>query len=170
MSIVLLRPAGLLPLEAPAPPRVDAAVALVASLRGYAGDVNAFVLDEALTKDKRAFLVDTRGEAQRASDGVPDLRGAARARGAAVPVEPLEASVRNRVKKSARALELELAAKKVAVLTRNDARVYVMRPDAGALARAVQALPGRRSHRVCPTRERRPANLHRASWQRVAHS
>ena len=54
--------------------------ALVASLRGYAGDVNAFVLDEALAKDKRAFLVDTRDEAQRVSDGVPDLRGAARAR------------------------------------------------------------------------------------------
>ena len=119
--------------------------ALVASLRGYAGDVNAFVLDEALAKDKRAFLVDTRDEAQRVSDGVPDLRGAARARGAAVPVEPLDLSVRNRTKKSARALELELAAKKVAVLTRNDARVYVMGPDAGALARAVQALPGRRT-------------------------
>ena len=49
--------------------------------RMYAGDVNAFVLDEALAKDKRAFLVDTRDEAQRVSDGVPDLRGAgARAR------------------------------------------------------------------------------------------
>ena len=131
--------------------------ALVASLRGYAGDVNAFVLDEALAKDKRAFLVDTRDEAQRVSDGVPDLRGAARARGAAVPVEPLDLSVRNRTKKSARALELELAAKKVAVLTRNDARVYVMGPDAGALARAVQALPGRRTAFVAAGGSRRGA-------------
>ena len=118
---------------------------LVAAARGYSGDVNAFVLDEKLAKDKRAFLVDTRAEAQRAADGVPDLRGAARARGAAVPVEPLDESTRRRTKGSARALELELAAKKVAVLTKNDARVYVMGPDAGALARAVEALPGNRA-------------------------
>ena len=109
---------------------------VINSIRGYTGDVNAFVLDEQLMKDKRAFLIDTRGEETRLTDGVPDLRGAARSRGAAVEVTRLDESVRKRTS-DVRGLELEIAAKKVAVLTRGNANVYVLGPDASALAKTI---------------------------------
>ena len=104
------------------------------AVRGYAGDVNAFVLEERLAREKRAFLVDTRPLDARLRDGVPDLRGSARGKGAAVPVE----AVANRGALSdARKVELELAALKVKALTRRDARVYFLGPDASALAKAL---------------------------------
>ena len=92
------------------------------------------MLEERLAREKRAFLVDTRPLDARLRDGVPDLRGSARGKGAAVPVE----AVANRGALSdARKVELELAALKVKALTRRDARVYFLGPDASALAKAL---------------------------------
>jgi len=136
----------------------DAAVALTAAVvavpvalnlaasaaRGYAGDTNAFVVDEALSKDRNAFLVDTRDERARRDDGVPDLRGSQRGKGAAIEIAKVEERTR-RALADPRAVELELAAMKVRALTRGGARVYVMGPDAAALARAVTKLGGRKA-------------------------
>ena len=136
----------------------DAAVALAAAVvavpvalnlaasaaRGYAGDKNAFVVDEALSKDRNAFLVDTRDERARRDDGVPDLRGSQRGKGAAIEIARVEERTR-RALADPRAVELELAAMKVRALTRGGARVYVMGPDAAALARAVTKLGGRKA-------------------------
>ena len=112
--------------------------------RGYAGDKNAFVVDEALSKDRNAFLVDTRDERARRDDGVPDLRGSQRGKGAAIEIARVEERTR-RALADPRAVELELAAMKVRALTRGGARVYVMGPDAAALARAVTKLGGRKA-------------------------
>ena len=136
----------------------DAAVALAAAgvadpvalhlaasaARGYAGDKNAFVVDEALSKDRNSFLVDTRDERARRDDGVPDLRGSQRGKGAAIEIARVEERTR-RALADPRAVELELAAMKVRALTRGGARVYVMGPDAAALARAVTKLRGRKA-------------------------
>ena len=97
--------------------------AAVGAIRGYAGNVNAFVLDEQLTKNGKAFLIDTRSELDRVTDGVPDLRGPARSKAAAIAVETLDESVRKRTK-NARLLELEIAAKKVTAVTSGNAVVY----------------------------------------------
>ena len=117
---------------------------LGAATRGYAGDKNPFVVEEQLKKDRRAFLIDTRSEDARRNDGVPDLRGKARGKGAAVEVATLPADER-RVLSNPRLVELELAATKVKALTKGGARVYVLGPDAKDLAKAITKLGGRRA-------------------------
>ena len=119
-------------------------VVLGAATRGYAGDKNPFVVEEQLKKDRRAFLIDTRSEDARRNDGVPDLRGKARGKGAAVEVATLPADER-RVLSNPRLVELELAATKVKALTKGGARVYVLGPDAKDLAKAITKLGGRRA-------------------------
>jgi len=119
-------------------------VVLGAATRGYAGDKNPFVVEEQLKKDRRAFLIDTRSEDARRNDGVPDLRGKARGKGAAVEVATLPADER-RVLSNPRLVELELAATKVKALTKGGARVYVLGPDAKDLAKAITRLGGRRA-------------------------
>ncbi len=119
-------------------------VVLGAATRGYAGDENPFVVEEQLKKDRRAFLIDTRSEDARRNDGVPDLRGKARGKGAAVEVATLPADER-RVLSNPRLVELELAATKVKALTKGGARVYVLGPDAKDLAKAITKLGGRRA-------------------------
>ena len=116
-----------------------------AATRGYAGEKRPFVVDEELRKDSRAFIVDTRSEATRRADGVPDLRESQRGKGAAVEITPLGNNVRGQVN-NPRAVELELAAIKVKALTKSGARVYVMGPDAAALAKAVTTLGGCRAY------------------------
>ena len=118
--------------------------AVGAATRGYAGERRPFVVDEELRTDSRAFLVDTRSEEARRNDGVPDLREKQRGKGAAVQIEELKKDVRGQVR-SARAVELELAAMKVKALTKGGGRVYVMGPNAVDLAKAVTALGGRRA-------------------------
>ena len=90
--------------------------------RGYAGDKNAFVVDEALSKDRNAFLVDTRDERARRDDGVPDLRGSQRGKGAAIGDRARGGAHLGRALADPRAVELELAAMKVRALTRGGAR------------------------------------------------
>ena len=119
-------------------------VVLGAATRGYAGDKNPFVVEEQLKKDRRAFLIDTRSEDARRNDGVPDLRGKARGKGAAVEVATLPADER-RVLSNPRLVELDLAATKVKALTKGGARVYVLGPDAKDLAKAITKLGGRRA-------------------------
>ena len=119
-------------------------VVLGAATRGYAGDKNPFVVEEQLKKDRRAFLIDTRSEDARRNDGVPDLRGKARGKGAAVEVATLPADER-RVLSNPRLVELELAATKVKALTKGGARVYILGPDAKDLAKAITRLGGRRA-------------------------
>jgi rhodanese-related sulfurtransferase len=119
-------------------------VVLGAATRGYAGDKNPFVVEEQLKKNRKAFIIDTRSEDARRNDGVPDLRGKARGKGASVEVVTLPPDER-RVLSNPRAVELELAATKVKALTKNGARVYVLGPDAKDLAKAITGLGGRRA-------------------------
>ena len=119
-------------------------VVLGAATRGYAGDKNPFVVEEQLKKNRKAFIIDTRSEDARRNDGVPDLRGKARGKGASVEVVTLPPDER-RVLSNPRAVELELAATKVKALTKNGASVYVLGPDAKDLAKAITGLGGRRA-------------------------
>ena len=119
-------------------------VVLGAATRGYAGDKNPFVVEEQLKKNRKAFIIDTRSEDARRNDGVPDLRGKARGKGASVEVVTFPPDER-RVLSNPRAVELELAATKVKALTKNGASVYVLGPDAKDLAKAITGLGGRRA-------------------------
>ena len=119
-------------------------VVLGAATRGYAGDKNPFIVEEQLKKNRKAFIIDTRSEDARRNDGVPDLRGKARGKGASVEVVTFPPDER-RVLSNPRAVELELAATKVKALTKNGASVYVLGPDAKDLAKAITGLGGRRA-------------------------
>ena len=119
-------------------------VVLGAATRGYAGDKNPFVVEEQLKKNRKAFIIDTRSEDARRNDGVPDLRGKARGKGASVEVVTFPPDER-RVLSNPRAVELELAATKVKALTKSGASVYVLGPDAKDLAKAITGLGGRRA-------------------------
>jgi len=115
--------------------------------RGYAGTRRPAFINDELEKNKRAFLIDTRSFEDRKADGVPDLRKGARDKGAAVPVEELDALTR-RVTANPREVELQIAGERVRKLTKRGAQIYFMGPDAAALAKVVTAMGGRKCFTV----------------------
>ena len=115
--------------------------------RGYAGTRRPAFINDELEKNKRAFLIDTRSFEDRKVDGVPDLRKGARDKGAAVPVEELDALTR-RVTANPREVELQIAGERVLKLTKRGAQIYFMGPDAAALAKVVTAMGGRKCFTV----------------------
>ena len=120
---------------------------VVNKARGYAGTRRPAFINDELEKNKRAFLIDTRSFEDRKVDGVPDLRKGARDKGAAVPVEELDALTR-RVTANPREVELQIAGERVLKLTKRGAQIYFMGPDAAALAKVVTAMGGRKCFTV----------------------
>ena len=115
--------------------------------RGYAGSRKPAFINDELEKNGRAFLIDTRAFEDRKADGIPDLRKGARDKGAAVPVEELDALTR-RVTKNPREVELQIAGERVRKLTKRGTQIYFMGPDAAALAKVVTAMGGRKCFTV----------------------
>lgn len=116
-------------------------------VRGFAGSKRPNMVADELEKNRRAFLIDTRSLELRKRDGIPDLVGAARERGAAVPVDELDARTRS-LSRNAREVELTIAAEKVMRLTKRGSQIYFIGPNAAALAKVVTSNGGRRCFTV----------------------
>lgn len=126
---------------------VFAVGATIEKIRGFAGSKTPQQVLDQLTKNKKAFIIDTRSLELRKRDGVPDLTGKARDKGSAVPVEELDTRTRAN-SRNPREVELKIAAEKVMKLTKRGAQVYFMGPDGAALAKTVTAMGGRKCFTV----------------------
>eukprot|EP00239_Pterosperma_sp_CCMP1384_P002817 CAMPEP_0197846398 /NCGR_PEP_ID=MMETSP1438-20131217/3147_1 /TAXON_ID=1461541 /ORGANISM="Pterosperma sp., Strain CCMP1384" /LENGTH=346 /DNA_ID=CAMNT_0043458037 /DNA_START=287 /DNA_END=1324 /DNA_ORIENTATION=- len=88
-------------------------------------DANPEDVLETLKSKPRAFLIDTRTDAERLSAGVPDIRGNARLKVDIVEVDYLPSKTRNQVTNPNK-VELTIAAIKARAMIGNASEVYVM--------------------------------------------